>query len=282
MSESWITETIYGDYHQRFLATTELYREKTAFQELIIFESPRFGRVLVLDGAIQTTEADEFFYHEMLAHVPIMARERVKKILIIGGGDGGCLREVLKHGIDKATMVEIDRTVVDLCQEFMPGIAQGAFADPRAELVIADGTAFVRETDQLYDVIIVDSTDPVGPSLVLFEEDFYADCAARLTPEGILVTQSGVPFLQDREARTTHARLSRLFADARLYFTPVPTYVGGVMALGWGCASDGPRRTPLETIERRFAESRIVTRYYSPEIHRAAFALPPYIREKLG
>ena len=278
MTDGWFTETLYPDFQQRLQVTNVLYEIKTDFQELVIFENPRFGRVLALDGVVQTTEFDEFCYHEMLAHVPILAHGDARRVAIIGGGDGGALEEVLKHrAVDSATMVEIDPGVVELSRKFLPTICGDAFDDPRANLVFADGTAFVRETDQVFDVIIVDSTDPIGPSIPLFSQEFYADCRDRLSENGILVTQSGVTFMQEHEARDTHERMSPLFADATLYLTQVPTYGAGYMTLGWGCRSEVPRRTPVETVEARYREAAIDTRYYSPAVHVASFALPGYI-----
>ena len=276
--EAWFAETLHPDFQQRLRVTRVLHREKTDFQDLTIFETPRFGRVLALDGVIQTTEGDEFAYHEMLAHVPILAHGRAKRVAIVGGGDGGALEEVLKHDVERAVLVEIDPGVIALSQRFLGSICGGAFDDPRAEVVHADGTAFMKSTGETFDVIIVDSTDPIGPATALFQREFYADCARRLGEGGILVAQSGVSFAQAGEARATHARMKPLFADARLYLVQVPTYSGGFMTLGWGCRSPAPRRIPTERIARRFAASGIETRYYTPEVHAAAFALPAYVR----
>lgn len=267
-------------YTQRFEISKVLFRETTEFQDLIIFETPFFGKVLALDGIIQTTEADEFCYHEMMVHVPVMAHGSAKRVLIIGGGDGGCLREALRHpGIERATMVEIDRTVVDLCREHMPSLSDGAFDDPRADLIITDGLKFVAETDQRFDVIIVDSTDPIGPGEVLFTETFYRDCKRCLTPGGVLVTQNGVPFFQGDEVAMTKTRLSPVFVDAGFYATVVPTYIGGFMTLGWGTDNPDLRNVPATTLEARFSDSGIKTRYYTPATHVAAFALPAFVRD---
>ncbi|MEC8531954.1 MAG: polyamine aminopropyltransferase, partial [Pseudomonadota bacterium] len=153
---NWYPETLHGSFQQRFQITEIIYQSKTEYQDLVIFETPFFGRVLALDNVIQTTERDEAAYHEMITHVPILAHGSVKDVLIIGGGDGGALRDVLKHSaIKKVTMVEIDRNVVELCQKFLPSISDGAFGDPRSELIIADGLSFVKETDQRFDLIIV-------------------------------------------------------------------------------------------------------------------------------
>ena len=278
MSGEWFTEALYKDYQQRLKIAKILHRERTAHQDLLIFENPYFGRVLALDGIVQTTEGDEFAYHEMLVHVPILAHGEARRVAIIGGGDGGALEEVLKHDVERVVMVELDPAVVEVSRRFLPSICGDAFDDPRAELIFADGTAHMKATDEEFDVIIVDSTDPAGPSAALFEQPFYADCHARLGETGILVTQSGVTFMQEDEARDTHARMKPLFADAWLYLTQVPTYGAGYMTLGWGSRSIAPRATPLGEIERRFRAADIETRYYTPETHLAAFALPAYIR----
>jgi len=280
--EGWFTESLYSDLQQRLQVSKILHRGKTEFQDIMVFENPRLGRVLTLDGVVQTTEGDEFAYHEMLAHVPILAHGAAKRVAIIGGGDGGTLEEVLKHPVERAVMVEIDGAVVDICRKFLPSISNGAFEDARAELIIADGVKFMAETDEVFDVIIIDSTDPMGPSVPLFGEAFYADCQRRLSPDGVIVTQSGVTFMQADEARGTHARMKPIFADASLYLTQVPSYGAGFMTLGWGCNSTTPRATPLETLEQRYAAAGLETRYYTPAVHQASFALPAYIEALKG
>jgi spermidine synthase len=164
----------------------------------------------------------------------------------------------------------------------MPSLSDGAFEDPRTELRIADGFKYVKETAERFDVVIVDSTDPAGPAVPLFGDSFYSDVRLRLTERGIVVCQSGVGFMQPAEASGTCARMKRLFTDGTLYMTQVPTYAGGQMLLGWGAMSAEPRRTPLATIERRYHEAQIATRYYSPAIHAACFSLPPYIEALKG
>jgi spermidine synthase len=250
---------------------------------MVLFENTTFGRALALDGVLQTTEKDEFIYHEMLAHLPILAHGAVRRVLIIGGGDGGMLEEVLKHrGVERVTMVDIDDTVIELSKLHLRSICGEAFEDPRLDLVIADGVDFVKTCAERYDVIIVDSTDPLGPGEVLFTEAFYQSCKRCLTPGGVLVTQNGVPFLQGAELSGTIACLRPLFADATCYLATVPTYVGGPMAFGW--ASDDPalRRNPVEVLRERFEAAGIDSRYYSPEIHLAAFTLPPYVAELMA
>ncbi len=279
----WVEETLHDDLHIKLKADRVLYDSKTEHQRLVLFENATFGRALALDDVLQTTEADEFIYHEMLAHVPILAHGTARRVLILGGGDGGMLEEVLKHrGVEQVTMVDIDDTVVELSKQHLRTICGDAFEDPRGELVIADAAAFVKDCDQSYDVVIVDSTDPIGPGEALFTQGFYADCKSCLAEGGVLVTQNGVPFLQSGELAGTLACLRPLFADTTCYLATVPTYVGGPMAFGWASDDSALRETPLETLRNRFANAAIETRYYTPEVHQAAFVLPPYIRTLMG
>jgi spermidine synthase len=279
--ETWIAEALYPAWGQRFRIRRELAHERSAFQDIRIVETESHGRAMLLDGVVQITEADEFAYQEMIAHVPLTAHGAARRVLIIGAGDGGVLRRVLGHrGVASATMVEIDAAVVRLCRAHLPGIGGAAWDDPRARVLIADGIAHVREAEAgAYDVIIVDSTDPVGVGAVLFTDAFYADCARILGPRGILVNQCGVPFMQGEELRDTSARRARHFADVSAYLAAVPTYVGGFMTLGWSAQDASLRQIAADEITRRAAEAGILgtTRYWSPGVHQAAFALPPYI-----
>lgn len=277
------TETLYDAYGQEFRIDEMLYEVKTDHQHLIIFHNAAFGRVLVLDGVVQTTEKDEFIYHEMLTHVPVLAHGQTKRVLIVGGGDGGMLREVIRHRqIEHVTQVEIDRQVIDMCCTYLPNHSRGAFNDPRVQIVIDDGLNFVQTTETKFDVIISDSTDPIGPGEALFKENFYTQCKRCLNPGGILVTQNGVPFMQLVEIKTTSRRLSRVFDDWHFYTAAVPTYVGGIMAFAWATDNRALRHTDIETLKKRYKTSGIQTRYYTPEVHQAAFALPQYVLETIG
>ncbi len=260
-----------------------LHDERSRHQHVMLFENAIMGRVLVLDGVVQTTEKDEFIYHEMIVHVPVLAHGAARRVLIIGGGDGGALEELFKHrSVERATLVDIDRTVIDLSQRFLGTICGEAFADPRLDLVIADGCKFTAETEARYDIIIVDSPDPVGPGAALFTAEFYRDCRHCLAPGGVLVTQNGVPFTQGEELRDSMTALKKIFADARCYLTHVPSYVGGAMALGWASDDEKLWRVPTEILQDRFEQSKIETRCYTPAVHRASFALPGYIEELTG
>lgn len=276
-------ETLYDGYGQRFSVDRMLHEVRTEHQHLVIFENARMGRVMALDGVIQTTEADEFIYHEMLTHVPILAHGAAKRVLIIGGGDGGMLREVSKHAsVEHITMVEIDGTVVDMCKEFLPNHSQGAFDDARLNLVIDDGMRFVATTTEKFDVIISDSTDPIGPGEVLFSENFYQACHRCLNEGGVLVTQNGTPFMQLDTVRNTAGRMNGLFADWHFYQAAVPTYIGGSMTFAWGTTNPALRKVDAATLAQRFAASGIQTRYYNPAIHQGAFALPQYVLQAIG
>ena len=275
--EVWNTERLHDHFAQSLRVSEMYYDSKTEHQRLKVFQNGTFGRVLTLDDVVQTTEGDNFIYHEMLTHVPVLAHGNASDICIIGGGDGGILREALKHPVDRVTMVEIDPSVIALCRQHLPSISAGAFDDPRADVVIADGARFIAETDLRFDVIIVDSTDPMGPGEVLFTSEFYGACKARLTDGGVIVTQSGVAMIQGGELTTTVRRLGKHFADANAYIAPIPTYVGGFMALGWGTDNTALRDLSPGQLAKRFHEADITTRYYNADLHGGAFALPTYI-----
>jgi spermidine synthase len=276
----FIEETLHEDFRVGLRAAKVLAEIKTEHQHLIIFENPTFGTMMMLDGVVQLATADEFVYHEMMAHVPLFAHGAAKDVLIIGGGDGGVLREVLKHPeVESATLCEIDQSVIELALEHFPKISDGAFDHPKAKVVIADGTKFVAETEQRFDVIIVDSTDPIGPGAVLFTREFYTNCKRCLKPGGLLVTQNGLPFVQAGELRQSVGYFRELFADAWAYLMTNATYFGGMIALGWASDDASLRKVPLSELESRFAKARIATRYYRPDVHQAAFALPTFVRE---
>jgi len=282
-TDSWINETLYPDWGQRFLVKRELARVKSEFQDIVIFESTSHGRVMVLDGVIQITEGDEFVYQEMLTHVPLLAHGAAANVLIIGAGDGGVLRRVLQHkNVQRAVMVEIDGEVIRLSKEFLPNIAGDAWNDPRAQVIVGDGIDYVRKgADASFDVIIVDSTDPIGVGEVLFTDEFYQNCARILTPRGLIVNQCGVPFMQADELRDTSARRKKFFPHVSAYVAAVPTYVGGFMTLGWAAKTDDLETSNAETIRARAGDILGSTRYWTPEVHAAAFQLPPYIARHL-
>lgn len=275
---SWHEETLHGFAKEALRVDEELYQGRTAYQSVRIFRNKGLGLVMTLDEVVQTTEADEFIYHEMLVHPAMHARGEAERVLIIGGGDGGCAREVLRHPVEAVVMVEIDGDVVALAREHLPSLSAGAFEDPRLELVVGDGSAYVGDGGEGFDLIIVDSTDPIGPGRVLFEAPFQDACRRRLTANGIVVTQNGVPFLQRPEFDDTRRIREKLFRHSGFFFASVPTYFGGDMAFGWGSDDIDMARGELEAIRARHRASALRTRYYNPEIHLAAFACPGYLQ----
>jgi spermidine synthase len=275
----WIEETFHPHWRVRLAADKVLHEVKTEHQHLVIFTNATWGTVLMLDGVCQLTTRDEFIYHEMMAHVPLMALERPRRVLVVGGGDGGVLREVLKHpSVEKATLCEIDRAVIDLSLKHYPEIANGAFDDSRAEVVIADGLEFVAQRKERFDAIIVDSSEPIGPSAVLHTRAFFADCKRALKPVGVLVTQNGLPFLFPEHLAETSAIFASLFKATSPYLCTQPCYFGGPFALNWASDDKALLAVPEATLARRLAKRGIATRYYTPAVHRAAFALPEYVR----
>ncbi|MCU0886445.1 MAG: polyamine aminopropyltransferase [Rubritepida sp.] len=285
-TDSWVNETLYAEWGQRFLVKRELARVQSAFQDIVVFESFTHGRVMLLDGVVQITERDEFVYQEMLTHVPLLAHGQAKDVLIIGAGDGGVLRRVLQHRtVERAVMVEIDGEVIRLAKEHMPAIAGGAWNDPRAEVIVGDGIDYVRTAPAAsFDVVIVDSTDPIGVGEVLFTDEFYANAARLLSADGLIVNQCGVPFMQADELRETNLRRAKAFPDTWAYVAAVPTYVGGYMTLGWAAKDAAMRAHDAPTIRARAEAAGVLgtTRYWTPEVHVGAFALPPYIAENLA
>jgi spermidine synthase len=279
--DQWIEETFHPHWRVRLEATRVLHEVKTEHQHLVIFENPTWGTVLMLDGVCQLTTADEFVYHEMLAHVPLMALERPKRVLIVGGGDGGVLREVLKHGsIQKAVLCEIDRTVLDTARQHYPSIPQHAFDDARAEIVIADGCKFVAGTEQRFDAIIVDSSEPIGPSAVLHTHEFFADCRRALKQGGVLVTQNGLPFLFPEHLGQTTKVFASLFKRVAPYLCTQPCYFGGPFALN--LATDDKHVIKVDAKElgkRRKKRGVGALKYWTPQVHVGAFALPAYAHD---
>ncbi|WP_372748897.1 polyamine aminopropyltransferase [Litorivivens sp.] len=276
-------EKLHDGWAQTFGIKNVLFENKTEHQHLIIFESVSFGRVMALDGIIQTTEHDEFIYHEMLAHVPLFAHGEAKDVLIIGGGDGGLLREVLKHdSVAHCTQVEIDQAVIDMCVEYLPNHSAGAYDNPRANIVIDDGINYVKNCDRQFDVILSDSTDPIGPGEVLFTSPFYEGIKRCLKPGGIFAAQNGVSFMQQDEVTTTKKRLSPYFEDTHFYTAAVPTYVGGVMTFAWASDNTNARHQTVETLAARYTESGIRTRYYNPGVHAGCFGLPQYVVDAIN
>jgi len=274
-------ESLYtGQAFQGFNYNELLFEAETEYQSIRIFDAPRLGRVLVLDGIVQTTEADEFIYHEMLTHVPLMSAAEPLRVMIVGGGDGGTLREVLKHPIERVDLVEIDQVVIDSAREFLPTLNDHgrSFDDPRVNIVVRDAFAYMKEHTGEYEAILVDSTDPIGMAEALYSEEFYRLCRDSLAPGGTLSAQDGVVFFQRDEAAGTVASLRKLGLSANAYLAAVPTYYGGYMTFGFGARDGASLTLDQNVLADRHARLQGATRHYSPEVHAASFVLPPWIR----
>ncbi len=277
MRGAWLVDQGSPDFTSAYRVSRLVHTEQTPYQYLEIYESPMFGRMLVLDGAVQTTERDEFIYHEMLAHPALCAHLAPRRVLIIGGGDGGALEEALKHPLERATLVEIDEAVVRTSRQYLAGVAGRAFEDPRATLVIGDGIAYVGKTSERFDVVLVDSTDPAGPAVGLFSPEFYGTIAQRLGPGGLLVVQSGSAIYQRDLIRSVRRTLRPVFPIVRTYVAAVVEYPGVLWSFTVGSLGPDPAAVPPETIAARTEGFGL--RYYTPLGHQAAFAPPPFLRD---
>lgn len=252
-----------------FKAKRLLYRRNSPYQKIEIIHNAHFGNILILDGLIQTTEKDEFYYHEMLVHPACVCHPSPQNILIIGGGDGGALKEILRYPVKSACMVEIDRQVVAACRQFFPWLSS-ALKDKRAELVIGDGRKFIEETERRFDIVLIDSSDPVGPSVPLHEGKFYKNLKRCLKSGGIVAAQVGSPFFYQESIEKKNSFLKKLFRFVRFYTGPIPTYPGG----SWCYVFLSDEVQPLR-IKRNPPPG---LKYFNLEIHRAAFSLPNFLK----
>ncbi len=256
------------------LRTLQTYcKEKSAYQDICIMETEFYGRMLTLDGIVQTTEKDEFTYHEMLVHVPLVAHPNPESVLVIGGGDGGSIREILRHpSVKKATLVEIDEKVTAAAREYLPTLSS-ALSDPRVEMQFTDGIKFVAEHREAFDVIIVDSTDPIGAAVGLFKRDFYRNVYEALRPDGIFSAQTESPFIMPDVIRSVYADVSSVFPICKLYLGTVPTYPGVLWSFTVGSKQYDP------ALPDRSRAERVTGRYYNYDIHKSAFSLPTFVQE---
>ncbi|MFM9863138.1 MAG: polyamine aminopropyltransferase [Micropepsaceae bacterium] len=281
-----MTNTFLEKLHPGFAQSIELegkpiVSEKSRFQDIKIFDSKRNGRVLVLDDIVQLTTRDECGYSEMLTHVPMLEHGSVKEVMIVGGGDIAIAEEALKHrGVKTVFNVEIDERVVDLSRQHLSVVNAAAFADPRLKIQIEDAFVFLadKSSEHRFDLIVADRPDPVGPAEVLFGDTFYERIAKALAPGGFAVFQNGVPFFQPEELVDTLKQMQRTFRYSGVYLAVVPSYIGGFMALTW-VSNDAILGDPAkwQGLETAFNAARLKTDYYTPAVHRAAFALPAWI-----
>lgn len=277
MEEDWFSEGEIAGYENRYLITDVLYEGRSEFQDLKVVESKAFGRILVLDGYVQTTEVDEFIYHETLVHVPMCVHPDPKHVLIIGGGDGGTLRHVLKHPIENAVMVELDPEVTRVSREFLPAISAGAFEDPRTTLHFADGAAYVKAPEHKFDVILVDSTDPIGPAEILISEGFYGDCRNALADGGIIAVQSGTPVYQGNEYYKLNKNLAAVFGETHNYWSAVPTYPGTLWSFSCGVKGIDVQTRTQADISTRVATLGDDLKFFNQNYFRGAFLVPEFM-----
>lgn len=272
----WYTERHDNKFGITLKVKETLYHGESEFQTIDVIDTEGFGRMLLLDGMVMTTEQDEFVYHEMISHIPLLSHPSPEQVLVIGGGDGGTIREVLKHpSVKRAVLCEIDGKVVEISEKFLPTIA-GKLRDPIVEMQIRDGVAYIAEQKNAFDVILIDSTDPLGPGEGLFTEEFYNNVKAALKPGGIVVPQSESPIADKREIQMVYSLLRKVFPKVHAYIGPIPTYPGGFWSWAF-CSCDV---NPLDYINEPLAsELEKNTKYYNREIHKAAFALPNFIKE---
>lgn len=274
----WIEERHQDSQANRFRVERVLFRGKSGFQTVAIVQTAAHGRLLLNDGLFMLSERDEFVYHEMIAHVPLLAHPAPRRVLVIGGGDGGTVRECLRHPlVEHVRLVEIDAMVVDACREHLPSCA-GCLDDPRVQVTIADGVAFVAATAERYDVVLVDSTDPIGPAAPLFGPEFYGDVRKILTEQGLVVSQCENPWYAPQAQRGLLEILRGLFPVVSLYNYHNLTYPGGLWSFSF--ASRGPRPDTEPDPARVAALGEL--RWWTPAIHRAAFALPAFQLRELG
>lgn len=274
----WFTENQTDGVRFSFRVDKQLFSGSSEYQEVEIYETPGLGKVLVIDGVIMVTEKDEFIYHEMIAHVPMAANPHIEKVLVIGGGDGGTVRELVKYStIEKIDLVEIDEMVVAACKEHMESTS-GALDDPRVNMYFIDGIEFVKNKKGRYDLIIVDSTDPFGPGEGLFSNEFYSNCHSALTEKGILINQSESPFYQRlAEAfKSSHDRIKGIFEKSYVYQFHMPTYPSGHWLFGFSSKGVEPLE---EDALKAWSDMNIDTKYYCEDIQRGAFMLPKYVQE---
>jgi len=274
----WFTESDMKTYGLVFKIKKTLYVGKSKYQTVAVFETVDMGRLLVLDGLVMSCEYDEFAYHEMIAHVPLYTHPSPENVLIIGGGDGGTVREVVKHDIVKSVdLVEIDEEVIKVTKEYLP-VLGSAFDSPKLNIHIGDGIEYVKDTDKRYDVIIVDGSDPMGPAVGLFSESFYRDCYERLKEDGIMVAQTETPYDVNLRVHVPqiYKNIRKVFPDTRMYIANVACYPSGM----WSFAFATKKYDPIKDFQGgRYEKDGFKLKYYNDQIHKACFILPNFVRD---
>ena len=276
MAGFWYTEKQTENFGITMKINKTLHTEQTDCQYLEMAETAEWGNMLFLDGMVMTSEKDEFVYHEMVAHVPLFTHPNPENVLVVGGGDGGVIREVLKHpSVKKETLVDIDGKVIEYSKKFLPSIASG-LEDARVDVIVGDGFMHIAESENKYDVIMVDSTEPVGPAVNLFTKGFYAGISRALKEDGIFVAQSDNPWFKADLIEQVQKDVKEIFPITKLYLANIPTYPSGL----WAFTIGSKKYNPLEVSAERFHD--IDTKYYTKELHNAAFVLPKFVKDLAG
>ena len=278
--ELWFSERHTPNVKFSIKVDRQLYSANSEFQRIDVFDSKEFGRFLTLDGYMMLTEKDEFIYHEMITHIPVAVHPNPKKILLIGAGDGGVIRELTRYpSIESIDLVEIDELVVEVSKKYLP-TTSCCFDDPRINFYFEDGVKFIRSCEDKYDIIIVDSTDPFGPGEGLFTKEFYGSCYKALKEDGIMVYQHGSPFYDEDAAamQRSHKRIVESFPISKVYQAHIPTYPSGHWLFGFASKKYHPVNDFNGT---KWSMLGLKTRYYNPRLHVGAFALPNYVEELL-
>lgn len=270
--ELWVTERQTRDLSLSIRVSQVIFFKDSDYQSILIVDTHEFGRALLLNDRFQMTERDEFIYHEMITHVPMHSHPAPSKVLIIGGGDGGTAREVLKYKVELVEVVEIDMDVIEASKRYLPSLSIG-FLDDRCKVIIADGYKYIRELKDSYDIIVVDSTDPVGHAENLFREDFYKAVYESLKIEGLFVSQTESPFFNLDLIIDINKILSKIFPIVYLYLAPIPSYPSGL----WSFTIASKKYDPLFPLKKEV----LVTRYYTREIHKASFVLPRFLEDAI-
>ncbi|UHA75969.1 polyamine aminopropyltransferase [Paenibacillus sp. 481] len=271
--ELWFTEKQTPSFGITAKIRETYVNEQTPYQHLVMLDTEEFGRMLVLDGMVMTTVKDEFVYHEMVAHPALATHPNPKKVLVVGGGDGGVIREVLRHpNVEKAVLVEIDGKVIEYSKQYLPEIA-GELDNPRVEVIVNDGYMHILNAKNEYDVIMVDSTEPVGPAAPLFERGFYQGIYEALKEDGIFVAQTDNPWFKADLIQQVTRDVKEIFPIVRVYGANIPTYPSGL----WTFTMGSKKHDPLNVDETQIPE--MDTKYYSPRLHKAAFALPKFVED---
>lgn len=279
--ELWFTEKYTQGCGLTIKVKNEIYSEKTKYQDIAFFDSYDFGRFFTLDGYMMVNEKDEFIYHEMITHVPLAVNPQIKKVLVIGGGDGGTIRELTRYPhIELIHHVEIDERVVELCKQYLPQTAC-KLEDERVKAFYTDGVEFVKDKENFYDLILVDSTDPIGPGEGLFTKEFYNNCYKALNENGILVNQHESPYFPNtaKEMKKAHTKLRDIFEICKVYQFHMPTYASGHWLFGFASKTLDPIKDHKKEEWEKFG---IKTKYYNSLLHEGAFALPNYVIDLLN